>query len=179
MIINNQSWLSIEDLPNERWKEIDNYNGLYQISDYGRVKSLFKGKPIILKQTKSSEYLFVNLYDKNGNKKPVAIHRLVGIAFIPNPNNLPVVMHLDDNKHNNNYTNLMWGTYGDNILDAYNKGLNKRRCVIIATSKDGSDVKEYSSITEASQDLNVCVSAIANCLTGRSKSSANYYWKYK
>ena len=119
--MNNQHWLFIEDLPNERWKDVDGYNGLYQISDYGRVKSFVKNKPIILKQTNVTNYLFVNLYDKSKHKKPVAIHRLVAETFISNPNNLPLVMHVDDNKHNNRYTNLMWGTYSDNILDAYDK----------------------------------------------------------
>lgn len=179
MIINNQSWLSIEDLPNEQWKDIKGYNGLYQISDYGRVKSFVKNKPIILKQTNVTNYLFVNLYDKSKHKKPVAIHRLVAETFISNPNNLPLVMHVDDNKHNNRYTNLMWGTYSDNILDAYDKGLNTRRKTITGTSIVTGDIVEYKSITDASRDLKICVSAIANCLSGRSKVSAGYVWKYK
>lgn len=104
---------------NEIWKDIDGYEGLYQISNYGQVKSLKDnhGNPRekILKFGKDRYgYLFVNLYIQ-GKKKFFLIHKLVSNAFIPNPNNLKCVNHKDENKENNVVDNLEWCTHQYNI----------------------------------------------------------------
>lgn len=100
----------------EVWKDIKNYEGLYQISTYGRVKSFpRKGalrKEKVLKPYKDGKnYYFVVGLHKDGKKQYKLIHRLVADAFIPNPNNLPIVNHKDENKENNNVDNLEWCTY--------------------------------------------------------------------
>lgn len=111
-------------MENERieWRDIEGYEGLYQVSNTGLVKSLvgWNGKEYvkrerILKPAKGGTvpYLFVGLY-KDRKVKRFNVHRLVAIAFLDNPNNLPVVMHLDDNPTNNNVTNLKWGTTKEN-----------------------------------------------------------------
>ena len=92
----------------EIWKPIEGYEGLYEISSYGRVKSLRRN--IILEPKKEpTGYLRCNLY-LNKNMKTVSIHRLVALTFIPNPDNLPCVNHLDEDKTNNSVDNLEWCT---------------------------------------------------------------------
>ena len=94
----------------EIWKDIEGYEGLYQVSNLGRVKSLgvdkwHKGRVIKPQFDGLKHYLFVQLY-KNKKSKRFNIHRLVAKAFIPNPNNLPQVNHKDEVKTNNNARNL-------------------------------------------------------------------------
>lgn len=121
----------------EIWKDIDGYNGVYKISNLGRVKSYNRYKDgIIMKQTKASHgYYTVKLY-KNKKSTCYNIHRLIAEHFIENPNNHPCVLHKDDNKENNNIKNLRWGSYSDNMKDKinnfgiksvrHNKALNKK-----------------------------------------------------
>lgn len=111
----------------EQWKDIADYEGLYQVSSLGRVKSLKdnKGKKRekILKQYLSNgNYLFVGLR-KNNKRKNYRIHKLVANAFISNPLNKPCVNHIDGNKANNNINNLEWVTYSENMKHAFKSGL--------------------------------------------------------
>ena len=103
----------------ESWKDIEGYEGLYQISNLGKVRSLnrivqgtndYFQKGIELKPIDNGKYLFVTLR-KNGNKKIFYIHRLVAEYFVDNPNNYNEVNHIDENKHNNSYNNLEWCTH--------------------------------------------------------------------
>ena len=105
------------------WKDIKGYEGLYQVSDNGEVKSLtYRNRlsPRILKQYfdgkggKGKGYLSVYLHNDNNEIKRYRVNRLVALHFVDNPQNLPLVMHLDDNKTNNYYKNLKWGDDIDN-----------------------------------------------------------------
>lgn len=101
----------------EMWKDIPGYEGLYQVSNLGNIRSLkYAGgnKVKLLKQATTNGYKQVQL-SKNGKGKNHLVHRLVAIAFIPNPNNLPVVNHKDENPSNNNVDNLEWCTQEYNI----------------------------------------------------------------
>lgn len=92
----------------EVWKDIKGYEGEYKVSNYGRVKSLKNHKEKILKQWKNNKgYLNIALY-KNKKSKMYRVHRLVALAFIPNPENLPEVNHKDEIKENNHVDNLEW-----------------------------------------------------------------------
>lgn len=101
---------SLEDLPGEIWKDIKDYEGRYQVSNLGRVKSLARGSKKILIYWKCREYAVVALY-KNNRKINFYVHRLVAETFIDNPKNLPIVNHKDFNKKNNflivRFQNLM------------------------------------------------------------------------
>ncbi len=104
---------------NEIWKDIAGYEGLYQVSNLGRVKSL--KKEIIMKVNPDKNgylTLCLSVNRKESNKR---IHRLVAEAFIPNPKNLPYVCHKDDNPENNSVDNLWWGTHTDNVRDMWKK----------------------------------------------------------
>ena len=96
----------------EQWTTILNYNGLYEISNYGRIKSVSKN--IIMKQMNHYKgYKFVHLYN-NKKRKKFFIHVLVAMYFIPNPLCKKIVNHIDENKKNNHVNNLEWMTSGEN-----------------------------------------------------------------
>ena len=103
----------------EIWKDIPGYEGLYQVSNYGNVKSLnyrgTKGKHKCLKQNTDKYGYKVVILANHGKYKSYKVHRLVASAFIENPNNYPQVNHLDENPANNNYLNLEWCTAKYNI----------------------------------------------------------------
>ena len=103
----------------EIWRDIEGHEGNYQISNFGRVKS-FKGrKPRILSTCKDSKGYPKATFTEDGKQKTYLIHVLVARAFIPNPDNLPIVHHKDGNKKNNRVDNLQWVTYGQNLQYAY------------------------------------------------------------
>ena len=112
----------------EIFKKIKGYEDLYEISNYGNVKSLPKYKckiSKILKPSLRGNYLFVRL-TKNKIVKSYSVHRLVAEAFVSNPKNKPEVNHLDGNKLNNHSSNLEWCTSSENQQHAYNTGLQKK-----------------------------------------------------
>ena len=103
-------------------KDVKGYEGLYQISDSGVVISSKTGKE--LKPWKNNKgYQCIDL-TKDGERKHVLLHRLVAENFVPNPNNHPIVLHLDNNKLNVSPENLQWGTYSENNTQAIRDGLN-------------------------------------------------------
>ena len=125
------------DIMEEIWKDIKGYEGLYQVSNFGNVKSLSKmrksgsgyyiQKEIILKQQlKSKRYLGVGL-TKNKKWKNFLVHRLVAEAFLENPNHYNQINHIDCNKLNNNIENLEWCSQEQNLEHAYKNGLLTKR----------------------------------------------------
>ncbi len=121
-------WLSLENLPHEQWRDVIGYEGLYQVSNYGRVKSFHNNDlPQLLRiNPNKSGYATVAL-SKNGEMKSRSVHIIVAEAFIPNPKNLPVVHHIDDTKSNSCIWNLAWVTYSENTKLAHRAG--KIKCV--------------------------------------------------
>lgn len=123
-------------LPKQIWKDIEGYKGLYQVSNTGRVRSLnylHTGKTKVMKQgTNKGGYKVIGLH-RNGKRKVHSVHRLVALAFIPNPNNYPFINHKDENKTNNAVWNLEWCTpkYNSNYgncrkkISEANKGKSK------------------------------------------------------
>mgnify|MGYP002679946246 CR=1 FL=1 len=132
----------------EVWKDIKGYEGLYQVSNLGRVRSLNygrSGETKLLKQGTTNGYKRVFLY-KNGKGKNYFVHRLVAMAFIPNPNNLPIINHKDEDSSNNNVNNLEWCTQEYNL----NYGTRNERA---SKSKKGKHRSEETKkkISESSK----------------------------
>ena len=206
MIINKQRWLSIEDLPNERWKDIDGFVGRYQISDYGRVKSLEKtnranGRVFperILKQHSDKDgYLLCRIY-KDGDCKTIRVHQLVGKYFVPNVNNEPIFDHIievEPGYCNNHYTNLTPISYSDNILKAYKSGRKIRKNQYL--NKKGKENPFSKEISQYDMERNIikvwdCIMDIeralgynhsrisAHCLNKtKTKEYKGFIWEYK
>lgn len=167
--------------PEEKWLPVAGYEGLYEVSNLGRVKRLSSNdasKEKILKpQIQRDGYQRVTL-SKKGQKKRMAIHRLVAIAFIPNPQNKEQVNHLDADKLNNKLTNLQWATRKENIAHAIALGLMKKsNNPVIATHLDSGEQRHFKSQTEASRELGVYMKNISNALRGRNTNVGK--WRFE
>lgn len=180
----------------EIWKDIKDFEGLYQISNYGRVKCLPKyiyslGYPQLRKEKISKlqcnkyGYMQTTLY-KNHKPKTFTIHRLVAETFLENPNNLPCVNHKDEDKTNNYIENLEWcthkyndnyGTRGKRISEKHLlKGVKK---AIIQYDLQGNFIKEWNSLTIACKELHYNINYISLCCNNKRKSYNGYKWKFK
>ncbi len=157
----------------EIWKDIINFPD-YQISNLGNVYSKKNYK--IRKPFVSNGYLSIYLF-KNGKRYRKKIHRLVAEAFIPNPNNLPVINHIDGNKLNNIVSNLEWCTSKQNTIHAYKTGLMKTKQINQYDLK-GNFIKTWDSIISASVELQLNRKSIQHCCMHRNKTSGGYIWRY-
>lgn len=166
----------------EIWRDIKGYEGKYQVSNLGNIKSLdYKrtGEEQLIKQCKDRYGYPVVLLYKNGNRKQYSVHRLVAFAFIPNPLNKPQVNHMNRNKSDNNIKNLEWCSNLENMQHAIKTGINKYKRKIIQYDKSMNSIKEWDSIVEASNELNMTRANIIQCCRGKQKSAGGYTWRYK
>lgn len=170
----------------EIWRDIKGYEGLYQVSNLGNVKSLCYNKTKISKllriyknSNNDSGYYRTSL-NKNGIRKHFYVHRLVGEAFIPNPNNLPCVNHIDEDKSNNCVENLEWCSikYNVNYGTRNEKAAQYFRKPVLQYTKEGEFVKEWKSIKEAENSIGIRT-GISCCIRGKSKTSGGFVWKLK
>lgn len=170
----------------EIWRDIPNFEGHYQVSNLGRIKSLYFRnrmatiyKEKILKPLNSKGYLRVRLHECKA-KNLYSIHRLAAQAFIPNPENKPCVNHKDGNKTNNCVDNLEWCTYSENELHSHNvlgkEPINKKK-VNQYDLKDNF-IKQYESLAEAGKSINKKYSLISTCCSGKVKTAYGYKWKF-
>lgn len=176
----------------ELWKDVAGYEGLYQVSNLGHVRSLNynkTGKEKLLSPCVGRNYLIVHLH-KNGVSKFPRIHRLVAEAFIPNPLNLPCVNHRDENKLNNCVENLEWcsfsynSNYGTAKTRWTNKNTNgKLSKPIIQYALDGSYIDIYPSAAEVERqslsrfNQHFHRGNISKCARGAIPSAYGYLWK--
>lgn len=166
----------------EIWKDIVDYEGKYQVSNFGNIRSLpvksktkyFKGSNLI-QFTDCCGYLCVNL-----SRKLYKVHRLVANAFIPNPDSLPCINHKDENKHNNRVDNLEWCTYKYNA----NYGTRNERISknggrkIIQYDLNGIELNRWNSIESAAIYYGVKRTTICGCCAGRCNTVKGYIWRY-
>lgn len=180
-----------------KWKDIVGYENEYQINQFGEIRTL-KDSPKLKKYdvlkpqiSKRNGYVYQMLY-KNGKEKLLRVHRLVAMAFLPNPNNLPQVNHKDGNKQNNSVDNLEWCEQSDNMKHAYKNGLqipseNQRKAIIntnklkqkkVCQIKDGEVINTFSGISEASRQTKISISCISRCCNLKRKSTNGYEWRF-
>lgn len=149
-------------------KDIKGYEGLYAITPEGEVWS-YKNKRFLKPGDDGRGGYLQVLLCKDGQEKWHRIHRLLAEAYLPNPENLPEVDHIDNNKKHNYLNNLQWISHKDNVRKSCNKP-------ILQFSLDGEFIKEWPSATDVGQEVRC---SIVNCLRGRTKSAFGYKWVYK
>lgn len=166
----------------EKWADIKGFEGLYQVSNLGRVKSLPRqgtyATPHILVPSKDKNgYLHVGLL-KNSIRKTKRVHRLVAEAFIDNPDKLPEINHKDENKQNNQVSNLEWCTRKYNVN--YGSRTEKTQKAVMQFNKAGVLVATYKGLNEIKRALKIKnVSNISNVCKGKRKSAYGYVWKFR
>lgn len=163
----------------EVWKDIKGYEGLYQVSSFGRVKRFTTGR--ILKGGKDTQGYLMVLLCKNNTKSNKSLHRLVAQTFIPNPENKPQVNHMDENKTNNRVDILEWMTAKENNNHGkHNKRVSKSNSIpIIATNLKTGELQEFYGSRECARQLCLHNQSISAVLKGRLKQTKGYTFKYK
>ena len=163
----------------EIWMDIPGYDGLYQVSNFGRVARLSHGVRKIRKFGASRGYDMVVLC-KDGKTKGFLVHRLVAQVFIPNPKNLPCINHKDENKHNNAVSNLEWCNYTyNNNYGTFKDRVSKTKSYdVYQWTIDGQFVKKWRGVSTAARELGICRSSIGFCISGRYQTAGGFVWSY-
>lgn len=161
----------------EIWRDICDYEGLYEISNKGNVKNK-KTNRILKPSKKKNGYLYVQLTkNKVGSFK--RINRLVAQEFIKKIEGKEYVNHKDGNKFNNNADNLEWVTASENTKHAFLNNLIKHYKVpVIQYDLNMNYIKKWRSIRQASKELGICESNISMCCRGQYRKAGGYIWKY-
>ena len=180
----------------EIWKDIKGYEGIYQISSWGRVRSLdhvfyqkhysgimakheIKGK-IMKLHKRLNGYMCIGLTNKEGKNKTYSIHRLVGIHFLEKPEGKDCINHLDSNPSNNHVSNLEWCTQSENIFYAYRYGnmIPPHQRKVGQYDLNGNLIKVWISQTEAARQLGIHQSNIYKVCSGKRETAGGFKWQY-
>jgi hypothetical protein len=159
----------------ELWRDIKGYEGLYEVSNFGRVYGIKSGK-IVKPYLNNRGYLKVDLY-KGGKYKKVFVHRIVAETFLPNPNHYPQVNHKDEDKTNNFIYNLEFCDcrYNIDYGTGHDRAAEKSKKAVFCIELN----KTFKSITEASRDTGICLQSISMCCRGNYKTAGGYHWGFE
>lgn len=170
----------------EEWRNIPGYEGLYQVSNIGRIRSLdrlvmkWNGMRIvhsqIISQIRSGNgYMSVTL-SRDGKKHQVTVHRLVAISFLDNPNNLPTINHKNGIRDDNRVDNLEWCSYSENNKHAFRVlGRNNSHAVPVRCIETG-DV--FSSMTDAAQAFGITTTSVSGVANGKYKQTHGLHFSF-
>ena len=175
----------------EKWRDIPILKGRYQVSNFGRVRSLdhlvvrpqgnylAKGRILKAKTNRKTKYKSL-MYWEDGKQHYIYIHRLVAEAFIPNPDNLPFVNHKDENPSNNHIDNLEWCThqYNCNYGTSKDRILEKIALAVYQMTRNGEIIATYKSIKDAARAVNSTSICISRACRGLALTANGYRWRY-
>lgn len=184
---------------NEIWKDIEGYEGIYQVSSLGRVRSLPRvvyirhqsgkvwpreEKGIIMAQklqnTDRLQVCLRKVVDGKRHRRTFYVHRLVAVAFVPNPDNKSTVNHINEDHHDNRAENLEWMTKKEN--NQY--GTHSERCgkalrmSVEQLTADGKHIAYFDSISQAATETGCPISSIHRCCRGEQENTKGYKWRY-
>lgn len=155
----------------EVWKDIKNYEGLYQVSNFGNVRNV-KTNKILKCSSDKLGYLRVYLY-KNKKRKTEMLHRLIASTFIPNPQNKPIINHINGCKNCNEISNLEWVTAKENSIHAVNNNLIKTIPVICVETNE-----MFKGVNDAERKTGINNGHICKVCKGIRKTAGGFHWKY-
>lgn len=193
----------MENLENEEWRPVVGYEGIYEVSNKGRVKAMsrdiqrvhcvMKKKERILNQSLNNYgYWTVGLSSSLKRQRPYLTHRLICLAFIPNPKEKRTVNHKNGTRHDNTLSNLEWNTYSENHLHAFrelNRVANKpflgmfgadhhSSIPIVRMSLDEKEIMFYDSMADAKRKSGFSLNGMWRCCNGRRKTYRKHKWMY-
>jgi hypothetical protein len=176
----------------EIWKPVAGYEGIYEVSNFGRVKSVartidhngfmrFRKERILTPIKRNRQgYMSVNLYSGKHKFTMCSIHRLVGVAFLPNPDNLPYINHKDENPSNNRVDNLEWCTqkYNTNYGTCPARIARALSKPIIQKTMDGEPIRVWKSCADAGRSFGARAAHICQAAKGERPHAYGYKWEY-
>ena len=172
---------------NEKWVSVEGFGGLYEVSNLGNVRSLNYNNRGIIKNLSPiiDRYGYLRVCLCNGGKQyNRTVHRLVAVAFLDNPDNLPAVNHINEDKLDNRVENLEWCTVKEND----NHGTRNRRMAqskrnrncksVVQLDRRGKEIRKWVSFSEVNRVLGFDVGYLARCCKGRCDTAYGYKWQY-
>lgn len=177
----------------EIWKPVKGYEKYYAVSNKGRIRSLdrvilfkdgktrkFRGQILTLRTTNNSGYITVGLHDA-GKQKTLLVHRIVAEAFIENSNGYTEVNHIDQNKFNNEVSNLEWCTHKENVNhgDEIERGAIKQRRKFRQLDLDGNLIKIWNGFKKMQRETGFQRKSVYDCCTGKRDSYKGFKWEYE
>ena len=160
----------------ETFVKIDGFEN-YEVSNLGKVRNMKSGK-VLKPQLNRNGYLMHLLYENN-KQKHLYLHRIIAIAFIDNPEEKPCVNHIDENKLNNDLSNLEWCTVKENNIHGTRTKRVAEKCFkkVIQLDLNDNVLNEFESMTQAEQETGASVSHISSCCNGKRKSAGGFKWR--